>query len=383
MLNFFLLWCQANFLFPLDLLRSIGAEGWRHAWKRLLLFLPLIPAYWLLNLLHLAGFLLDEILFPEYRHIAVEKPLFILGIPRSGTTHLQRVLAKDPQFTCIRTWEVLLAPSVTERYLYRFLGRLLSPLKRFTAGIRRRLFGAMDDVHYLGLLEAEEDFFLLAWINQCFLTALLCPDVERYWHLARFSSDISPARQRRILRYYRFCLQKHLLFHGVDKRYLCKNPSFTSLLPALLDAFPNGRFIACIRPPEQVVASQLSSLRPAMTLLGSGKPAADTQNRLLEMLKHYYALLGRHQSNPRLSLLPMATLQSNVVDAVQQLYHAHTLKMDASFVETLQETREADRRYKTKHHYALTDFSLSDATIHAFYQEVWPLGTAHNVDETA
>jgi hypothetical protein len=44
----------------------------------------------------------------EYPEIAVESisaPVFLMGLPRSGTTYLQYLFDRDPRFRLIRTWE--------------------------------------------------------------------------------------------------------------------------------------------------------------------------------------------------------------------------------------------------------------------------------------
>jgi len=68
-----------------------------------------VPAMALGQLMHWLGFLLDDIFFRGYRTIDIKKPVFIVGIPRSGTTLFQRVLARDiDNFTGYDLWELLL-----------------------------------------------------------------------------------------------------------------------------------------------------------------------------------------------------------------------------------------------------------------------------------
>ena len=58
---------------------------------------------WMVN--HLA-LLLDEIFYPKYKKLEINKPLFIIGIPRSGTTLLFRSLALDQEkFSYFLLWE--------------------------------------------------------------------------------------------------------------------------------------------------------------------------------------------------------------------------------------------------------------------------------------
>ena len=70
----------------------------RHDGRRLtgfLLVLGAIPLLVAVQLLHWLTFLLDEIFYRGYRDVPVRQPLFVLGPPRTGTTHLHRVLSED------------------------------------------------------------------------------------------------------------------------------------------------------------------------------------------------------------------------------------------------------------------------------------------------
>ena len=77
----------------------------------------LFPVFLALQLVHWVAFLVDELCFPGYRRVSIKEPVFIIGIPRSGTTYLHRELSANPRFTTVSTWEALLAPAVCERKL--------------------------------------------------------------------------------------------------------------------------------------------------------------------------------------------------------------------------------------------------------------------------
>ena len=99
MLEALLLHLLAIPVFAWQLLRAVPAEGWRHVWKRIPLFGLIWILFSLLNLLHIIGHLADEVLFRNYRRTAIREPVFIIGIPRSGTTFLQRLLGCEQKFT--------------------------------------------------------------------------------------------------------------------------------------------------------------------------------------------------------------------------------------------------------------------------------------------
>ena len=62
--------------------------------RKRFLFLALFYIVWPVGMLiHWFCFWLDDMLFPEYKNHPIEKPLFILGNLRSGSTFLHRLLA--------------------------------------------------------------------------------------------------------------------------------------------------------------------------------------------------------------------------------------------------------------------------------------------------
>ena len=352
------------------LLFAVPAEGMRHVWKRLPLFIVLWFTLSLLSVIHVIGHLLDELLFFRYRRVVIREPVFILGIPRSGTTYLQRLLGNDDRFTTLATWEALLAPSISERYVYRTLGRLLQPVENAVIAVRRKLFRAMDDIHRIRLQEPEEDFLLLLPLMACLLVAFACPRAGHFWRLAWFDMKLPAWYRRTVLIFYARCLQKHLFYHGEELRILSKNPSFTSLVQSLLDNFPGARIIACTRPPAEVLPSQLSSLRPAMSFLGSGMLSPQTQNTMIGLLHHYYSQLLKYSRDKRVYFLPMAMLQSDLPNAVTSLFAFLAMPMSAASLETVARAREVGK-HTSSHRYTLAEFSLTEAIIEDRFQHVW------------
>ena len=62
------------------------------------------------------GMVLDPLFFPRLRRTRVKAPIVIVGNPRSGTTFLQRLMARDTaNFSCLKMWEIFFAPSITSR----------------------------------------------------------------------------------------------------------------------------------------------------------------------------------------------------------------------------------------------------------------------------
>lgn len=248
--------------------------------------------FWLYSLLQWAGLLLDELFFRGYRKVTVHEPWFVLGIPRSGTTFLHEVLSANEQITTFSTWECFAAPSISARYLITGLDRLdrrlHRPFGRLAARLGRRWFAALDDRHPVRLRAPEEDFYTLLPLGTCFALIAAFPDSEDLWRMSELDRARHQGFAKGQLRFYRAMLQRHLYFHGPDKRLLSKNASFAGLAFALREAFPDARFFVCLRPPEQTLSSQISTLEPALALFGSDDPSGRLRERFVQAFGFYY-----------------------------------------------------------------------------------------------
>lgn len=357
------------------LFTSVGSAGASAIPRRFVLFTVAWCVFGVLNLMHWFGFLLDEILFPCYRRVRVSRPLFIVGVPRSGTTHLQRVLARDPQFTTLTLFDCVLAPSIVERYLLTALARLVRPVASRFQGARTRF----DEIHEIGLAEPEEDFLLLLYLQACFLTVVPCPDDPHSWRLSRFDDAFAPGYRAAVMKFYHRCLQKHLYYHGEQLRLLSKNPSFTPMLESLRVEFPDCVIVACIRAPEQTVPSQLSALVPALALLGAGMPAGHFQENLIQMLHRYYRKII---AAPDVCLIEMTDLNADLAGTVTRLADFSGHPMTEAFREQLSRLAAAGRQYRSGHQYSLADFNLSSLDIRQRFADVWPLSVATSGTES-
>ncbi|RLT93966.1 sulfotransferase family protein [Ketobacter sp.] len=329
----------------------------RFSWQRLLvmlLFWPLFAGYLLITGLFLW---LDHCFFPQFRKVEVRAPVFVLGIPRSGTTFLHRLLAGDQErFTTMTLWELIFAPSITQRALWRGLGtldRLIGkPAQRLLGWIENKIFSGLDGVHSTRLHDPEEDYLALIPVLQCFLLVLPFGD-PRFLDLSRFDDAASAQQKSRLLRFYRGLIQRHLYVHGVDKIFLSKNPSFTPMLNTLASGFSDARFIACVRNPNQAVPSQVSSILVGARLFSGHVDTGWWRTHLMDMLAYYYQHLMRHL--PALlqahSVVRMEQLAADPQQHIEQLYRAFGLTPSHTYQHWLQAEADKARHYRSGHQY--------------------------------
>lgn len=305
--------------------------------------LLLLPLLVLFLLYHWLGLLLDELLFRGYRRVPVDAPVFILGVPRSGTTALHHTLARDPQFTTMRTWECLLGISVTWRLCGRGMGRidrrLGRPLARLLAPVERRLTRALQSVHPTGLDLPEEDYWTLLPALACFGLVAAFPDARCLWRIARFDQALTAPEREDLMACYRRSIQRHLYVRGSDRRFLAKNAAFAQAAASLLRTFPDARVICCLREPNGAVASQIGALDPPLRGLHGIYRRTGVRDRMLALLAdHYQRLLDvlPDRAPERAVFIPSAVLHRDRAAAVTEAYRWLALDLDPAFAAALQ-----------------------------------------------
>lgn len=366
--------------------RNLGKLTWRGRLLRVsiyLLFLPLWLTHWL-------SLFLDEVLFPGYRHTALHRPFFILGVPRSGTTFLHRTISEDKErFTSVRTWEVFLAPSILQKKFWLGLARLDTivgrPGGRLVRRLERKLFKAMEGVHDMNLEAPEEDYLLLLPMCSCFILFLPFTESRHIWQMARFDWEAPHQDRRRIMTFYKACLQKHLYVFGDDKRYLSKNAAFASWPVTLHDYFPDAEFVVCMREPEQTVPSLLGSLRPGADFFELDLVQGDLPAMLVQMMADYYQhLLERFPTSA--PIVHMDALKKDVAATVDSIYRHYGHRASPDYRERLRVLQEQSKRYKPRNHTlqprGASDRSFYESRFAHYYARDWDLPSAPRIKTT-
>jgi hypothetical protein len=347
--------------------------------KRLCILLIVTVFYVALEIANWIGFLLDRILFPGYRRQEIRQPVFIIGVPRSGTTFLHRLLAQDEtQFTSMKFWEILFAPSVTQKKFLKALGefdRLCgSPLFRVLSAAEKRFFKSFSDLHQHSLFEAEEDGHILLHIFSSAIIFSVLPFEEELLPYFLFDMELDAARRARIMAFYKRCVQNHLYVFGRNKRFLSKNPVFSTMVQSLDETFPDAKFVCMVRTPFETVPSTISmASRYFNTFLSPLDPHPFLEG-LLDVLSQYY----RYPLEKLDTLLPdrqQIISYSNLVErpaqTVSDLYARFGFAMNPAYSQILQKEQGKAQRYKSKHSYSLDKFVLTREQIVKRYEDIF------------
>jgi len=347
--------------------------------KRLCVLFIIACLYLFAEITSWFGFLLDSIFFSGYRRTKVLRPIFIIGPPRSGTTFLQRVLARDEgRFSTMKGWEIVFAPSVTQKKIFIALGKLdalfWSPLYRLVRIIEMRILKGFSEFHPASLFEAEEDGMILVHIFAWAWAFYLLPFTEVFWPYFFFDQKIDSEHRAHIMGFYKRCVQNHLYVFGQDKIFLSKNPIFSTMIQSLDEVFPDAKFIYLARTPFETVPSTISIVSYYFNTLMSPLEPYPYLNMQLDILDLYYSCpLKKFTELPesRQQAITYADLIEKPEQTVAQLYERFGIELSPAYAQALRNEQEKARRYKSRHAYSLEKFGLTPETIIKRYEYVF------------
>lgn len=290
----------------------------------------------------------------------IPSPIIIVGLPRTGSTMLQKLMAAMPEADALRLWETsapLASAGVDRRRVH--IGRQLS--------VARKLRPALDRKHHLAVDGVEECVALLNPSFRSDLFWMLMP-VRSYarWLQAQDQSDAFALYGELVRSLARSRGQKHLVL---------KCPMYTSSIPELLGAFPSAHIVQTHRDPEKVVASAFSLKR---TIHGVFSDSWDTEANVETGLDLFSSMVKRADDIRRAGLAPSAQdvhyddLMADPISVVRRLYSGFGLPWpegaEAALIAHM-ETHTQSRH--GVHRYALSDVGLTPRDVEEALGDYW------------
>jgi hypothetical protein len=224
---------------------------------------------------------------PEIESQPIEAPVFIIGLPRTGTTLLHGLMSEDPGNRVPRTWEVMYPTGfpATRADVERLRARTESRL-----AWANRLAPEFKRIHPIAPDLPQECIAITApvFMSIQFHTTHNVPSYEDWLE----STDQAPAYA-----FHRRFLQ-HLQAQRPGDRWILKAPGHLFALDALLAEYPDAKIVQTHRDPLRVMASMASHatvLRRAFS--NSADPheiAADWSARWSAALDSFLATRDRH-----------------------------------------------------------------------------------------
>jgi len=183
---------------------------------------------------------------PEVAEQRVERPIVIVGLPRTGTTILHDLMAQDPANRAPLSWEIERPVPAPRTETYDDDPRIAECQEQFD--LVDSFIPGFSAFHELGARLAQEDVRIFTSDFRSMQCSLQF-EVPAYNTWLLHQADPGPA-----YRWHRRFLQ-HLQSEHHGERWLLKSPAHLWWLPQLLAEYPDAIVIQNHRDPLKVIAS--------------------------------------------------------------------------------------------------------------------------------
>jgi len=185
---------------------------------------------------------------PEIRRGAVARPLFITGMPRTGTTLLHGLLAQDPMARSPMGWETLFPSPPPQRSRFKKDKRI--EIAQFQMSMLYRVVPEFKRIHGVGARLPEECLVVTAPTFYSF-------QFQTMYHVPTYQSWLEAQDLTPSYRGHKRFLQ-HLQWRCSGDWWVLKAPAHIFGLPELFGVYPDARVVMTHRDPLPVVASLAS-----------------------------------------------------------------------------------------------------------------------------
>lgn len=291
---------------------------------------------------------------PEVEQEEIQSPLFVIGLPRTGTTVLYGLLAQDPAHRAPLSWEVSSPCPPPEAETYETDPRIEESERGFE--MLRSLNPGFAAIHPVGARLPQE----------CILIHVLdfhSVQFETSYNVPSYQEWLERQDMRPTYRFHRRFLQ-HLQSRCRRERWVLKSPAHLMALDALLEVYPDAMIVQTHRDPVEVAAS-VSSLHCALRSISSddvdphevGRQQIDLWSRLLD--RAMAVRDDRTELAGRFFDLQYEDLVQDPLDCVRRIYAHFELDLTAEAEARMQRFLADNPRDKHGvHKYTLEEFGI-------------------------
>jgi hypothetical protein len=289
---------------------------------------------------------------PEIGEQVIEGPVFVIGLPRTGTTALSQLVAADPQFRSLRLWESG-APVPPPEAATQHTDPRIAETEAGLA-MMNETFPLMQTMYHSEATTATECQDLM---GMSFRTA----HFDGSARVPSYMAWVIDCDMRGTYEYHRRVLRL-LQWHCPPHLWHLKTPVHMFALDALIDAYPNARFLWSHRDPARVLGSVCSLVHYTRSWSSDRDDAYELGAEMLdrwalavERAMEFRARVG----DDRFADVPFAALQRDPLGAITAAYERIGLELN-------EESRRAVSGWASGHEpgshgshtYELTDFGI-------------------------
>jgi hypothetical protein len=294
---------------------------------------------------------------PEVAQQQIERPLFVLGLPRTGTTILYELLAQDPNHRWPITYEVEepLPPAREESFL---TDPRIPPVDKQMNEIEQLVPG-FQAMHAMGATLPQECIAMTSLHFMCVMWGA-------NFFIPSYDAWLREQDGAGAYRWHRMFLQ-HLQVDYSKPRWLLKSPGHLPFIQAIVDEYPNGKIVQTHRDPMRVIAS-LSSLTCALRSAFSDEvdPVQTAANetahyaRLLKTGMEQRDRIEAEEGSGRFFDVQFEDILKRPIEVIEELYGHFGFEWNADIRDRMSAyLKNRPREKHGTHQYTLEEFGLS------------------------
>ena len=313
---------------------------------------------------------------PEYAQVRIDRPLFVTGLPRTGTTALHRLLTADPAHQGLKLWLAEVPQPRPPRATWA-----ADPVFQYIqAGCERHHAEHPEfmGVHYMAADQVEECWQLLR-------QSMRSVSWECLAHLPSYSAWLRGQDWTGPYRRHRRNLQL-IGLPDAGRRWVLKNPSHLFALDALLRVYPDALVVQTHREPSTAIASVCSLAAQASagwSTTFTGEVIGRDQLELWASgLERFSAERARHDP-ARFFDVHYDDLVADPVGTAEAVYAHFGLPFSGVAADAMR-ALAAHNTARSAHRYTLADFGLTAADVGARFGALGrtPLGCDNHMVST-
>lgn len=302
---------------------------------------------------------------PEVVERPVRRPVFITGLPRTGTTFLLNLLALDPQHRVYGNWEANReVPPVEPAHLHDD-PRIARKVAEVNAGLAS---GFLDHRYHVEMGDEPGECVWLTGQDFKSYPWLILTPAPAYLEWLYGGADMLDA-----YRHHKRALQ--VMQSSTGGQWILKYPMHAPFLDALLAIYPDARIVFTHRDPVKPLGSSCSASHHLTAQFNDGLDPAyvgrETQKIAQATLEGVCGFEARHPNVP-VHHLHYADFAADPLAAVRSLYNFLQETLAPEVEARIADAIAAQRALRTRvggHRYALADFGLDEAKLPPIFSE--------------
>jgi Sulfotransferase family len=300
---------------------------------------------------------------PEIHSVAIERPLVITGLPRSGTTFLHRLMSEDPAGRTLLFWETFEPAPAPRAENYRTDPRIGRAQK--AVDLINRLSPRIPAAHHFAAAEAEECNNLFAHEFRAGMIGFMfdAPEYMRWLDA-----------QDRVPGYRSMRTQLQLLSLNVRGDYwVLKAPAHLFGLDALLTVYPDANIVQTHRDPKRVIPSVASLAAGFRSLVADPLDLRRLGAEFVEAMAEgpEQAMKARESADPdRFLDVRYESLIADPIGTVREVCRHFGYAFTPEYEARTRRYLAANPQHKHGvHSYSLDDFGLDAATVDHYFAD--------------